>query len=149
MVNKLTVGLQQKVGQPNYGSLGASCTVEVSLAEDDACDAQAVTSHIRAAFRQCRDRITEELSSAPGSDALMAEQTTSAAQTQRQPKSASEAQLRVLRLIAKKQGVDLAGVASERFNNGNLAELTMRQASQMIDLMKSNAVLGNAATTNA
>jgi len=59
---KLNVGLSQKVGLPDYGSLGASCHVEVELCHD-LLDQDAVAFHdkVRRVFANCRRAVQEEL----------------------------------------------------------------------------------------
>ena len=60
---KLNVGLTKKIGQPDYGSLGASCYVEVEL---DAAllhnDLDGFQRHVRSVFVACQQAVNDELS---------------------------------------------------------------------------------------
>ena len=58
----INVGLSKKVGLPDYGSLGASCNVDIEL---DAAllqtDPEAFQRHARNAYDACRRAVQEEL----------------------------------------------------------------------------------------
>ena len=54
---KLTVGLSKKVGLPNYGSLGATCGLEVELPDQVLhADPEAFERQVRDAFAACARR---------------------------------------------------------------------------------------------
>ena len=138
MTHKITVGLQQKVGRPNYGSLGATCHIELALSGDEARNPDAISSRIREAFTCCRDRIAEELSTGTHRQPT-AEQSTSEPASNGRIRPASEAQVRALHAIAAKHGIVLASELEAQFGVTTPAELTIRQASEMIDAMKSTS----------
>lgn len=149
MTHNVTVGLQQKIGQPNFGSIGASCSIEVHLDDDEAVHPEVVTARVRQAFAQCRDCITKELSlhdaaqstepssrerdSRPTASRPPAERSRTSDRPQR---SATEAQVRAIRAIASKAGLSLASELERGFGVRNPNQLTIAQASQLIDSLK-------------
>jgi hypothetical protein len=58
----LNVGLSKKIGQPNYGSLGASCNVQVELpANLIAGDLESCHRQARKAYVACSQAVNDEL----------------------------------------------------------------------------------------
>jgi hypothetical protein len=59
---KLNVGLAKKVGLPRYGSVGATCQVEIELSGGLLYnDPPAFQRHVRAAYDACRQAVEVEL----------------------------------------------------------------------------------------
>lgn len=59
---KLNVGLSKKIGQPEYGSLGASCYVEVELDQSLIFeDLDRFQERVSNVFDACRQAVTDEL----------------------------------------------------------------------------------------
>lgn len=62
MPMKLKVGICRKLGQPDYGSLGASCEVEVELAGSLLFDDPEKFQHgVRTAYAACERAVDEQL----------------------------------------------------------------------------------------
>ena len=62
MAMKINVGLQKKVGQPNYGSLGASCQIEFEM-ESTILESNMDGFHnrVNGAFLACRQAVNLQL----------------------------------------------------------------------------------------
>ena len=59
---KARVGLSKKLGLPDYGSLGASCQVEVELDGSMLqADPEKFQQHVRRAYQACAQAVNEEL----------------------------------------------------------------------------------------
>jgi hypothetical protein len=154
---KFNVGLTKKMGLPDYGSVGASCHVEVelegSLAEGDL---ERLNAHVRRAYVACAQAVNEELarhsaasnsptngaSSSSNGAAANGRSTSSARRSNFNPRQATQSQVRAIQAIAERQNVDLAGLLHERFAADEAAALSITQASQLIDELKQSANAG-------
>jgi hypothetical protein len=152
---KLNVGLTKKLGLPDYGSIGASCHVEVEL--DDALlrsDLDRFQHQVRDAFIACRQAVHDELARHQGQSVQNTPVVATAPAPAPQPRSspatrsasngsngraASEKQLAYLMQLARRIA-GLGGGAledvSQRLYEKSLHELNSFEASSLIDTLK-------------
>lgn len=156
MAVTLSVGLQKKVGLPDYGSLGASCHVEFEI---DRClidhDLDSFHQKVAGAFAACRQAVNDQLAQqaaphpktngvdysggTPGRNGHS--HTNGNGQAARQTIGrATQSQVRAIFAIARRQQVDPATLVRERFNVERLENLTIREASTLIDDLKRGEV---------
>jgi hypothetical protein len=57
---KASVSYAEKMGQPNYGSIGAQCGIEIEITQDDLA-AGRLQEEIRMGFEACRQAVKAEL----------------------------------------------------------------------------------------
>jgi hypothetical protein len=159
---KLTVGLARKVGQPNYGSLGASCGVEVEL-ENSLLggDPDAFRARVRDAFVACRRAVDDELErlqslpDAPGTNGRVGHSGSNGTghanghgPTAPLPpstngsvrRSATPRQLRTIVAIARRQRANLESLLRTEYGVASADELSLAQASRLIDGLRAAAV---------
>jgi hypothetical protein len=154
MAVKLSVGLSKKIGQPDFGSLGASCCVEFeidrSLIEHDLA---AFHEKVRGAFTACQRSVEDQLASqqsnhnsAPsnghngnghptnGNSGGNGNGRGNGHRGHARPATASQA--RAIRAIAGRQRVDLHQLLGDRFSVSRPEDLSISDASSLIDELK-------------
>jgi len=138
MPMKLSIGLTRKVGQPHYGSLGASCAVELDV-DADAADLEGEPAgfrrRVRALYAACDRAVREELArqqaGPPGESSEGLDHRDDAPAPPRRP--ATAAQVRALGKLAARRGVDLDALAAGRFGMDGPEDLSVAEASRLID----------------
>jgi len=156
---KLNAGFSRKVGEPNYGSRGASVNVELELESNLIDDPQALMGRIRNLFDLARRAVDDEL----GAGQPQAGNTVADNQSSQRPERfarnnsstsgngnqpvryATTSQIRAIRAICNRQNVDPVQLANTRFRVNDLEELTLREASSLIDELKGTANNGRKA----
>ena len=141
---KISVGLQKKVGQPNYGSLGASCHVEFEI------DAAVIENNldgfhnkVNGAYLACRQAVNAQLrqqelgqSQAPSAENRKQSQNGSSRTETDRGGAVTPNQLRAIYAITKRLRLNPQQLVHERFDRYVPEDLTIREASQMLDELK-------------
>jgi hypothetical protein len=156
---KLHAGVSKKVGLPGFSSASASCTIEAELDSSLLQDREGFQIVVQRAYQSCEKavedqiaRLTSEGQSETSQPQEVVEVRTSpaiqgatvnrlpAAQftNQPSPRPATASQVRALRAIAARRKIDLVGLLRERFGLTTADELGIRQASNLIDELKSD-----------
>ena len=144
---KLNVGLSRKVGEARYGSRGASVNVEVEVESLLVRQPQQLQKKLRYLFRLAQQAVDEQLSrserpatataAAAPSNGRCAEPTGRSSERSSELRSATPGQLRAIRALVEQQDRNLQATLSERFSVQRVEDLTVRQASRLIDDLKS------------
>ena len=152
---RLNVGVSRKVGLPDYGSVGASCHLEVEL---DATvierDLDGFHAQVREVYVAAHQAVHDELARLQAPVAAPQDAPASRPRhitnghangnvhTDRQPagrsrarKPATENQVRAIRSIASRQHADLDGLVRD-FGVERPEDLSLKQASELIDMLK-------------
>jgi len=140
---KLNISMSRKVGEPNFGSRGATVGLEMEV--DSSLVEQPRELHARIArlFRLVRASVDRELIGTKGRP----QASTSNGSTHDLPvRVATPAQVRAIHAIANRHEVDLAAELRSRFDVDRPENLSLSQASQLIDAIRS---LKNGASSGA
>ena len=132
----LNAGLSRKVGEPNYGSRGATVNLQLEVESSLVNDPEALMSRIRRLFQLARQAVDEELNTngpaAPSTGG--AEPQYPGAQRGNGFRPATAAQLRAIRALANRLGVAPENVRTNRVTDLN--QLSLQEASALIDELK-------------
>ncbi len=138
---KVSLGVSEKVGQPDYGSLGASCHVDLEL---DASliqnDLETFHRHVRNAYVACRQAVNDELARNKDGSATSPHVDNGHSQGtgRRNEYQASDKQLNYARRLASQiQGLGRIDDLVTRMFDKPVSDLSSFEASSVIDQLKS------------
>lgn len=137
---KLNVGLSKKIGQPDYGSLGASCHLDVEVEASLLRKPEQLREKIQYLFAQAKQAVEEELhggqQAADGHHGNGRHDSGNGHQRSNNGRSATASQVRAIHAIANRQRLDLAAELRSRFGVDLPDELSISEASELIDQLK-------------
>ncbi len=140
---KLSTGFSRKVGEPNFGSRGASVNLEIEVDSALVADPDRLHGKIRQLFALAKDSVDEELngrgrdgehqSGHAGSSNGNGDQN---GHRNGNGRRATASQVRALFAIASRERIDLPQLVQERFQVDRAEDLSLRDASTLIDDLK-------------
>lgn len=156
---KVNVGLCRKVGEPNFSSRGASVNLELEIDSGLASEPGKLHAKIRELFALVRASLAEELNGGhavidngtqkakePDTPSTPTTPTTGNGRQQQQrsvSRSATPAQVKAIYGISRQKGVDLKALLQDRCQVQRPDDLTVRQASKMIDELRATDALAD------
>lgn len=160
MPTKVNLGLSRKAGLPDYGSIGASCHVELELdGQILDGDLDRFRQHVRRAYEACREAVEDELSRESGTASPQSyvphnanrhsngngnghQRTSGNGHTngsnghhRSNGRSATQSQVRAINAIAGRNRIDLSPIL-DRIGVQSLQDLSISDASRLIDELK-------------
>jgi hypothetical protein len=175
---KLHAGVSKKVGLPGFSSASASCTIEAELDSSLLTDTVGFQIVVQRAYQACEQAVQDQiarLTSDGQSDASQPQPrevievrtspairgvtvTANGAETRAtnravfhdapSPRPATASQVKAIRAIAARRKIDLVGLLRDRFGLQTADELGIRQASNLIDELKSDEPAATPANGN-
>ena len=158
---KLNVSVSKKLGQPDFGSLGTSCSVEVELPHNIVFDdLEAFHRHARNVYVAATQAVNDELARHTGNAATSNGHAAASngnghtnghanghangngngnGRAKPNGRKATASQVRALHAIANRQALDLALTLQERYGIDHAEDLAIGQASELIDELKGAA----------
>jgi hypothetical protein len=156
---KLHAGVSRKVGLPGFSSASASCTIEAELDSSLLQDHEGFQIVVQRAYESCEKAVQDQIARLTYEDPSDASQPleivevrtaptitgasvnripTAQFSTQPSTRPATASQVKAIRAIAARRKVDLVGLLREKFGLTTADELGIRQASNLIDDLKSD-----------
>jgi hypothetical protein len=133
---KINVGCCRKMGEPNYGSRGASVSFETVLDDTWAANQPKLRQSIRELFELARAALAEELGRPAGQPAPSNGDNASPTSSEDgAPRMASERQGRAIWAMCKARGLRLPDVLKP-YGVATTDQLTVKEASAVIDRLK-------------
>ena len=138
MAIKANVSFTQKLGQPDYGSVGAGCTLEIemdsNLLERDPDEFRV---QLELAYLTCRQAVEQQLTAFEGPQRPPA-RTNGPQSNNHAPaaRPATQSQQRALWAICNRSGLNLEAICLDEYDVQRADALDIRQASALIDKLK-------------
>jgi hypothetical protein len=129
---KLNCGVSRKTSDNNYGSRGASTHFEVEIESNLIREPAQLKDKIRYLFRLSKEAVDEEL--AKSDDPVTPPPTNGRAAVN--GRSATQSQVRAIHAIASRNRVELPQLLQQRFQADQPGDLSITQASELIDELK-------------
>lgn len=142
---KLNVGASKKIADGNYGSRGASVNVETELDSTLVTEPAKLQEKIRQLFGLVRVSLAEELNGGNGTAKPTGDNgngngngTTPSESGQRSnpPRPATQSQVKAIHAISRSKQINLSKLLRERFHVGKPDDLSIKEASSLIDELK-------------
>ena len=134
---KLNISLSRKVGEANYGSRGATVGLEMEAETSLVHQPDQFYDQIAHLFWLARESVDRELARLPAPTGNGTSRNGTASRHARVLRAATPNQVRALHAIAGEQALDLAAELHDRFGVEHPEELSLQQASELIDALKS------------
>ena len=142
----MNIGFSKKIGEANYGSRGASVSLELELDSSLIGDPERLKERIRHLFGLARTSVEEELvGPSPGGPQDPPESNGNGHAPARRrdgTRKATASQARALHVIADRRAINLATLLRQRYGVDTAGDLSITEASGLIDELKS-ATNGN------
>ena len=140
---KINAGLSKKIGLPDYGSLGATCNVEFELDGGyDNGSSDRFQHAIQRAYAACREAVEAEIrrnqgQGDPGTNNQQPNNQSNGSRNGRtNQRGATQSQVRAIHAIANRNRIDINTLLGSQFGVNEPDDLTIQQASQLIDQLK-------------
>jgi len=138
----LNVNVSKKVGEPDYGSRGASVTLQQEIDGSLVHNPAQLQSQIKSLFQQAREAVEEELfgrTVSTGATENGASSNGNGHHRQANGRRATDSQVRALHAIANRQKIDLRSLLDRQYQLGRPEDLSLQEASQLIDELNSES----------
>ena len=143
MAIRANVSFSQKHGQPDFGSVGAGCSLEFEL--DTTLlekDSTALREQFDLAYLTCRQAVPQQLTRFESSVSVLTRVLShSNTNGQRPSRPATQSQQRALWAICNHHGLNLEAVCRDEFDVSAADCLSISQASSLIDKIKNERVM--------
>lgn len=164
---KLHAGVSKKVGLPGFSSASASCTIEAELDSTLLQDHEGFQIVVQRAYQSCEKAVQDQINrltsdstdnhnqpqeivevrTTPDISGVSVNRLTAPQFTnQPSPRPATASQVKAIRAIAARRKIDLVDLLRERFGLTTADELGIRQASNLIDELKSDELTASPST---